>query len=123
MATIRASWKRTVQVKPYESETLELAVEQDVDITVGGNSLDTADTLVKATAQLDRMLAGAGDALVLERLNLRVTEATSETTEPEPGPKPRAPRRAPTEPSTVVLPMEKVPATSSDEPDEYLFSK
>lgn len=75
MAIIRASWKRTVQVKPYESETLELAVEQDAS-----PDLKAVD-LVAGVQQLDRMLAGAGDVLIMERLNLRVAEATPSESE------------------------------------------
>lgn len=73
MATIRAAWKRTVQIKPYENETLELAVEQtDILSTV------TATRLTEAAQDLNRMLAAAGDALILERLQQRTPEPETE---------------------------------------------
>lgn len=71
MATIRAAWKRVVQVKQYESETLELGVEQNYPEGDEENGLDVAARLVRASAELDRMLAKAGDALILERLQAR----------------------------------------------------
>jgi hypothetical protein len=120
MATIRASWKRTVQVKQYESETLELAVEQEIDVK--------GPETVECVANLDRTLAAAGDALVLERLNLRVTEATNAEPENIPltgasGVK-RLKKTDAAAPKTTVIPMTKVEAPAgSDEPDEYLFAK
>jgi len=92
MATIRAAWKRTIRVREYESETLELMVEKNV--------LDADDAShVAAAAQLDRDLALAGDALVAERLEVRMT-----TPEPKAGaPRARAgspslPMRSPAQP-------------------------
>ena len=64
MATVRAVWKRTVRVKEYESETLELMVEKDYTGHV--------DYLVAEAVNLDRDLARAGDALVAARLCARV---------------------------------------------------
>lgn len=128
MATIRASWKRTVQVKPYESETLELSVEQNVD---GDGPRDDADAkvLVRLAQDLDRTLAAAGDALILERLNIRVVEATPGVEAPEPGPvvapvrRPARPEPVPETP-TEVIPMTKVEAPAdADVADEYLFAK
>lgn len=64
MATVRATWKRSVRVKEYETETLELMVEKDFNV-VGLN-------LVEEAVALDRELASAGDALVSERLEARI---------------------------------------------------
>ncbi len=64
MATIRAAWKRTVRVKEYESETLEIALEE--------NALDApyGDPEV-GVAALSRALAKIVDELVAERLASR----------------------------------------------------
>lgn len=70
MAMIRAAWKRTVRVREYESETLELAVERDWSET---GTLDA----VQAAVDLDRELALAGDALVAERLADRARSPSS----------------------------------------------
>jgi len=64
MAVIRATWKRTVRVREYESETLELTVERGWDEVNDGDA-------VKAAVDLDRELAREGDALVAERLSER----------------------------------------------------
>lgn len=92
MATIRAGWKRVVQIRPYESETLELSVEKEVNAP----GMD----LVAEAAAMDAILAKAGDALVLERLMERKSCATA--------PEPRVPRGC----SSVSKP--------DDEADEYV---
>lgn len=67
MATIKATWKRTVRVREYESETLELSVERNWDEVNDGDA-------VMASCALNRQLAREGDALVLERLSDRTAE-------------------------------------------------
>jgi len=63
---IRAAWSRTIQVKPYESERLELAIEDD------GFEPPTDKTgaafALKETAALSRQLSALGDELIAERL-------------------------------------------------------
>jgi hypothetical protein len=61
MATIRAGWKRTIRVAPYENETLELGVEAGWDEVNDGPPENGA-------AHLNRQLTKIGDALVAERL-------------------------------------------------------
>jgi hypothetical protein len=84
MALVKAVWRRTVQVKPYETETLELGVEKSASDQFGG------DELVALAQGLDRILARAGDELVRERLAERVAE------------QPRSDLSAPTEPDPLV---------------------
>lgn len=118
MATIRASWRRTVQVKKFESETLELAVEQEI--------APDADT-VKSVQDLDRALSGAGDVLILERLQLRVTEATEPDSDSESKGvdfaaarqrvrKPEG-REAPPNPAVIETVKRDAPAAETTEPD------
>jgi hypothetical protein len=65
MARISATWKRSVRVREYETETLELFVERDfMDVP--------SENLVAAAVNMDRDLAHAGDALVAERLEARI---------------------------------------------------
>lgn len=64
---IKASWRRTVSVKPYETETLELSVERPYE------AKDQMD-LVGAAQALDQDLARAGDMLLVERLEARAAE-------------------------------------------------
>lgn len=59
---VKASWRRVVSVKPYETETLELGVEKDF-----GDGSTNADALVAEAVSLERVLAEAGDALLVER--------------------------------------------------------
>lgn len=103
MATIRAAWKRTVRVKEYESETLELMVERDLSDTV----LSQGEVIAVAVT-LDRDLALAGDALVAERLQARV-EGTQGAVDRTPPARPRpsvqllAPKpQAPDDPDPLV---------------------
>ena len=72
MAAIRASWRRVVQTAPYESETLELALEQE----------PTTATPLDEVAELSRALSAIGDQLLAERLGKRT---------PPPQRKPEAP--------------------------------
>lgn len=96
MAMIKAGWKRTVRVKEYESETLDLAVEENSDLS----GID----LIAKTVELDRLLALAGDALVVERLEARLATITShERPIPVPGTMGRAPRSEPQAPDVDPL--------------------
>lgn len=65
MATIKAMWRRTVRLKEYESETLELEVERGWDEVNDGDA-------VRAAVELNRELAEVGDALITERLEERM---------------------------------------------------
>jgi hypothetical protein len=65
MSTISATWKRSIRVREYETETLELSVEKNEDDELGGSDL------VALARLLDKALAEAGDALVAERLQAR----------------------------------------------------
>jgi hypothetical protein len=87
---IRAGWRRVVQTAPYESETLELAVELDAD-GVKGSHID-------AVADLSRMLAQQGDVLLVERLAERTQKVAA------PGPKAGRvfPRTQPAEPDDFL---------------------
>jgi hypothetical protein len=67
MAMIKVGWKRTIRVKEYESETLDLAVEENSDLS----GID----LIAKTVDLDRLLALAGDALIVERMEVRLSGA------------------------------------------------
>ena len=60
---VRAAWKRTIQVKPYESESLELAVE-----TEESPVLATSESAVEASGALSRQLSALGDQLIAERM-------------------------------------------------------
>jgi len=71
MALIKAVWKRTVRLREYEGETLELSVERNWDEVNDGDA-------VKAAVELDRELARAGDALVAERLSERLVPHASQ---------------------------------------------
>ena len=106
MATIKAEWRRTVSIKPYETEALGLSVEQGVvlpsDLDVEGE----ATALVAATQELTRMLAKAGDALTVERLEARYKEQQGAA----------AVVRRPSQ----LRPEEPQAANSVEEPDEYL---
>ena len=98
MAMIKAGWKRTVRVKEYESETLELAVEKNI-----GDDFRDVD-LVAHAKMLDKLLAEAGDALVVERLEARLATITShERPIPVPGTMGRAPRSEPQAPDVDPL--------------------
>jgi hypothetical protein len=66
VAIISATWKRTVRVKEYESETLELSVERNLD-----DAALSQEEVIAAAVALDRDLASAGDALVTDRLEAR----------------------------------------------------
>ena len=61
MATIRAAYKRTFQTKPFESQVVELSVE-DEQPAVG-----PAAQALRAAA-LYRQLAEVGDALMADAL-------------------------------------------------------
>jgi hypothetical protein len=78
---IRAEWHRTIRVRPYESETLELAVESDSPKGVA--------SLVEVE-QLSRALSDLGDRLVADRLKLHSLEESVAT-----APCPVSPDRGP----------------------------
>lgn len=59
---VSASWRRTVQVRPYESETLELSVEEESSVQ------PTRDEEINGVAGLSRGLSALGDVLIAERL-------------------------------------------------------
>lgn len=77
---IRATWHRTIRVKQYESESLELAVEIPES---DGNDL------LGAVEELSRDLSALGDRLVVERLRAHssgqqgATGASPGPTEPD----------------------------------------
>jgi hypothetical protein len=85
MAMIKATWKRTVRIREYEGETLELSVER------GWDELNDGDA-VNAAVDLDRELARAGDSLVAERLSERLTSlpARDRLARVSPGSRPEA---------------------------------
>ena len=59
MPEIRAGYRRTFQVRPYETETVELSVTDEV-----AAGLDVA----KLAGVLHSQLAEVGDAVVLDRM-------------------------------------------------------
>lgn len=59
MASIRASWRRVVQVRPYETETLELAME----VEVKGDK----PSELQALEDLSRDISVLGDQLLIDR--------------------------------------------------------
>ena len=61
MPEIRAAYRRTFQVKPYETETVELSVGADAQ------AVNPSDLAGKARA-LYEALAEVGDAVVLDRI-------------------------------------------------------
>jgi len=62
MATIRASFKRVIRLREYESETIELSVERNHD------EINDGDAVKHGVANLYRQLAEQGDEIVAERL-------------------------------------------------------
>ena len=67
MAEIRASYRRTVQVRPYETETVELSVLDEVE-QIDEASGTTAEKLAAAAGDYHAALAEVGDAVVLDRM-------------------------------------------------------
>lgn len=59
---IRAAWSRTVQVRPYESEKLELAIEDDSTEKV------TKEQGLKVVEAMSRDLSALGDRLIVDML-------------------------------------------------------
>jgi len=88
MATIKAVWRRTVQTKQFEPETLELSVEKNHESAHGDP--------VKAVADLERELSAAGDALLVERMDDRLR---AQVKAPSPS---RSQSHKPTEPDPFV---------------------
>lgn len=74
MATVRATWRRTIQVVGYEPEVLELTVEQET----------SADDPAKDAADMNRALSVQGDALVAERMVVHGLKRRDEPGRPKP---------------------------------------
>jgi len=70
--TITVTWRRTLNVKPYETEVLELGISETVDLPPVHPSKMTERTAlaVKLEADVFRALAKEGDKLTTERLAL-----------------------------------------------------
>ena len=95
MAEIRAVYKRSFQVRPYETETVELSVTDEIDdasATIAGVQLRTV-TLAALVRNLHGDLAEVGDKVVLERMlhapekpsgAQRVLDAMTGTLPPDP---------------------------------------
>ena len=82
-----ARWSRTIRVKAYESETLELSIDYgDVDES-------SREDDIGSVAGLARELAVAGDGLVAERLAMHASQ-----TDPGPSRTTDAPRAVYTAP-------------------------
>ena len=67
MAEIRAGYRRVFQVRPYETETVELSVMDDV-VVLDGPPGTVAEKLAAAVRDLHAALAEVGDAVVLDRM-------------------------------------------------------
>lgn len=114
MATIRAAWKRVIQVKQFESETLELATEYEVASPPEGDP-------VKGSQILARLLAEAGDALVLERLQGRETSGSGQTADPKNQVRRPANRQdTPPNPKVIETIKKDAPVADPEGPDDYL---
>jgi len=77
---VRASWRRVIQVKPYETEEYTLAAEGDYVLEAELGARIPADRANRARAaqesallatEVARVLAEAGDRLVAERVLAR----------------------------------------------------
>ncbi len=87
---IRAAWSRTIQVRPYESEKMELGVEGEYPVpgeeggkvVAGKKAREAALTIER---DLAAQLAALGDSLVAERIKVRkaMPEPTSKLKEPD----------------------------------------
>jgi hypothetical protein len=63
--TIKVSWRRVISIAPYETETLELGVEDQVNLSEGAHR----DTFAAQwTAKYYQALCVEGDKLTIERL-------------------------------------------------------
>lgn len=115
MADILVNWKRTWQVKPYETEVCELMVKVVVPLEVenpegqvpNDQLMRAADEVVKHQQLLFRQLSQAGEQLMLERLGQKpsvsaeaapVGRARPGAEEPFTTERPAAPRRPPLPP-------------------------
>ena len=63
MAEITAHYRRVIQIRPYETETIELGITDTVEGKL------TAEALAGCVLGLHQELAKVGDAIVLERLD------------------------------------------------------
>ena len=69
MAEIRAIYKRTFQVKSYESETVELSITDTVpDEALPESGYARQAVLAKLAQSLHADLAVAGDGIILSRM-------------------------------------------------------
>jgi len=70
MAEIHASYRRTFQVKPYETETIELSITDEVaDVDQRGRgAVGRAEGLADLVKDMHMCLADVGDRVVLERM-------------------------------------------------------
>lgn len=72
MSKISARYQRTFQVKPYESETITLYVEEDLHLKPVKGEQKEFDARVKqlalAAAALHKKLAEVGDVVMAERV-------------------------------------------------------
>lgn len=121
MPAITARWSRGVMIDG-ELETLGL------EVVIGTTEADTGKVLIMA-ADLDRKLALAGDALVIERLDTRKPAAPARVQRPGTA-RAKAPdvvQVPPSAPDLVkeapkdVRPAENVPGASQASEDPYLL--
>ena len=68
MTEIHASYRRTFQVKPYETEVVELSVTDDIAPDLGGSAI-SAKRLANLVQALYAALALVGDQVVTERMH------------------------------------------------------
>lgn len=70
MAEIRVNYRRVWQVKPFETESIELGVEETINVQ--GDTGETAKTVSSSIAEIEaifyRQLAEMADQLMVERL-------------------------------------------------------
>lgn len=66
MAEIKVSWRRTWQIKPYETETIELGMTDT--LPVNGNAHERGVTVANTERVLLLELTRIGDRIMAERL-------------------------------------------------------
>ena len=66
MAEIRAGYRRVFQVRPYETETVELSIVDEVEVLDAPGTV--AEKLAVTVRDLHAALAEVGDAVVLDRM-------------------------------------------------------
>lgn len=67
MAEIRVTWRRTWQVKPYETETIELGMTDTLTLT-GKTATERGRQVGAAEKVLLDQLTEVGDRIMAERL-------------------------------------------------------